>query len=66
MPRTEQPCSDVSEAEKTPWKRKIKAWLASEDHKDRKALAAARASADPAFQAAWIDLVTSGEIKALA
>jgi hypothetical protein len=58
--------SDVGEAEKTPWKRKIKAWLASEDYKDRKVLAAARASADPAFQAAWIDLVAAGEIKGLA
>jgi hypothetical protein len=55
--------SDVSEAEKSTWKKKIKAWLASEHPKDRKALAAARASRDPAFQAAWIDLVAAGEIK---
>jgi hypothetical protein len=55
--------SDVSEAEKAGWKKKIKAWLASEDPKGRKALAAARASRDPAFQGAWIDLVATGEIK---
>jgi hypothetical protein len=56
--------SDVSEAEKTPWKRRIKAWLAALDTPEaRKALAAAKASRDPAFQAAWIDLVATGEIK---
>ncbi len=55
--------SDVSEAEKAGWKRKIKAWLASKDHK---ALSSARASADPAFHAAWIDLMAAGEIRGLA
>jgi hypothetical protein len=55
--------SDVGEAEKAGWK-KIKAWLADLDSPGaRKALSAARASRDPAFQAAWIDLVTAGEIK---
>jgi hypothetical protein len=58
--------SDVSEAEKAGWKRKIMAWRASTTPEARKALAAAKASRDPAFQAAWIDLVAAGEIKALA
>jgi hypothetical protein len=58
--------SDVSEAEKAGWKKKIMAWRASTTPEARKALAAAKASRDPAFQAAWIDLVAAGEIKALA
>jgi hypothetical protein len=59
--------SDVSEAEKAGWKKKIKAWLADLDTPGaRKALAAARESRDPAFQAAWIDLVAAGEIKTAA
>jgi hypothetical protein len=56
--------SDVSEAEKAGWKRKIKAWLADLNAPGaRKALSAARASRDPAFTAAWVDLVAAGEIK---
>jgi hypothetical protein len=64
--RKDRDPSDVSEAERAGWKKRIKAWLASETPEARKALAAAKESRDPAFQAAWIDLVTSGEIKALA
>jgi hypothetical protein len=58
--------SDVSEAEKAGWKKKIKAWLADLDSPGaRKALSAAKASRDPAFQAAGVDLVAAGEIKGL-
>jgi hypothetical protein len=59
--------SDVPESEKAVWKKRIKAWLADLDIPGaRKALAAARESRDPAFQAAWIDLVAAGEIKTAA